>query len=262
MTTDSFLGGDRDYPQVAAARGRIEPAPRRVRGYLGDELVFDTTAARYVWDNPYYPAYYVPLADVRMEFLRDENHPQKVQFGPSRLHSLVGAGQTHQSAARVFDAGTDSPVAGTVRFEWDPLRWFEENEPIYVHPRSPYTRVDALRSHRHVRVELDGAILADTRSPVLLFETGLPTRYYIDPTDIAFEYLEPTSTQTQCPYKGTTSGYWSVRVSDTVHPDLAWTYHFPVAAVGQIAGLVAFYNEKLDIIVDGAALPRPQTHFS
>jgi uncharacterized protein (DUF427 family) len=253
---------DHDYPETTTARGRVEPAPRRVRGFLGSELVFDTTAARYVWEIPYYPAYYVPLADVRTEFLRDEDHPQQVQFGPSRLHSLVGAGQVHESAARVFDAGSDSPVAGTVRFEWDALRWFEEDEPIYVHPRSPYTRVDALRSRRHVRVELDGVVLADSHSPVLLFETGLPTRYYIDPTDIAFEHLEPSSTQTVCPYKGTTSGYWSVRVGDALHADLAWTYHYPVPAVGQIAGLVAFYNEKLDIAVDGVALSRPQTHFS
>lgn len=200
-----------DYPQMAATRGRIEPAPRRVRGYLGHVLVFDTSAARYVWEVPYYPQYYIPLADVRMEFLRDENHPQRVQLGPSRLHSLVSAGQTHRSAARVFDVDGDSPVAGTVRFNWDPLRWFEEDEPIYGHPRNPYQRADALRSHRHVRVELDGIVLADTRSPVLLFETGIPTRYYIDPADIAFEHLEPTSTQTLCPYKGTTSGYWSVR---------------------------------------------------
>lgn len=184
-----------DYPQMAATRGRIEPAPRRVRGYLGHVLVFDTSAARYVWEVPYYPQYYIPLADVRMEFLRDENHPQRVQLGPSRLHSLVSAGQTHRSAARVFDVDGDSPVAGTVRFNWDPLRWFEEDEPIYGHPRNPYQRADALRSHRHVRVELDGIVLADTRSPVLLFETGIPTRYYIDPADIAFEHLEPTSTR-------------------------------------------------------------------
>ena len=166
---------------MAAARGRIEPAPRRVRGYLDDDLVFDTTAARYVWEVPYYPQYYIPLADVRAEFLQDDDHPQKVQLGPSRLHSLVGARQTHKSAARVFDSDGDSPVAGTVRFEWDAVRWFEEDEPIYGHPRNPYSRVDALRSHRHVRVELDGVTLADTRAPVLLFETGLPTRYYIDP---------------------------------------------------------------------------------
>lgn len=251
-----------DYPQMAAARGRIEPAPRRVRGYLGHELVFDTTAARYVWEFPYYPQYYVPLADVRSEFLHDENHPQKVQLGPSRMHSVVGAGQTHPSAARVFDADSDSPVAGLVRFEWNALRWLEEDEQIYGHPRNPYTRVDALRSHRHVRVELDGVLLADTRSPVLLFETGLPTRFYIDPSDVAFEYLVATSTQTLCPYKGVTSDYWSVRIGDAVHPDLAWSYHYPLPAVAAIAGLVAFYNEKLDIVVDDMALSRPRTQFS
>ena len=185
-----------------------------------------------------------------------------MQFGPSRLHSVVGAGGAHKSAARVFDADSDSPVAGTVRFEWDKLRWFEEDEPIYGHPRNPYSRVDALRSHRHIRVELDGVLLADTRAPVLLFETGLPTRYYIDPTDVAFEHLEATSTQTLCPYKGVTSGYWSVRVGDTVHPDLAWTYHYPLPAVAPIAGMVAFYNEKLDIAVDGVDLGRPHTQFS
>jgi uncharacterized protein (DUF427 family) len=253
---------EHDYPQMAAARGRIEPAPRRVRGYLGNELVFDTTAARYVWEVPYYPQYYVPRDDVRTDFLSDENHPQRVQLGPSRLYSLVGAGQTHPSAARVFDADGAGPVAGLVRFDWGPLRWLEEDEQIYGHPRNPYARVDALRSHRHVRVELDGTVLADTRSPVLLFETGLPTRYYIDPSDVAFEHLEPTSTQTLCPYKGVTSGYWSVRVGQTVHPDLAWTYHYPLPAVAPVAGLVAFYNEKLDIIVDGVPLSRPRTQFS
>lgn len=251
-----------DYPQVAATRGRIEPAPRRVRGFLDHELIFDTTAARYVWEIPYYPAYYIPLSDVRAEFLRDDDRPQKVQFGPSRFHSLVGAGQTHSAAARVFDPDADGPLAGYVRFEWDCLRWFEEDEQVYGHPRNPYSRVDALRSHRRVRVELDGVLLADTSSPVLLFETGLPTRYYIDPTDVFFQHLEPSPTQTLCPYKGTTSGYWSVRVNDTVHPDLAWTYHYPLPAVAPIAGLLAFYNEKLDITVDGSALPRPRTHFS
>ncbi|ORA11349.1 DUF427 domain-containing protein [Mycobacterium asiaticum] len=256
MTTET------DYPQPAAARGRIEPAPRRVRGYLGSELIFDTTSARYVWEIPYYPQYYVPLSDVRAEYLSDENHAQRVQFGPSRLFSLNCNGQTHPSAARVFDPDGDSPVAGFVRFNWDPLRWLEEDEQIYGHPRNPYARVDALRSHRHVRVALDGVQLADTRSPVLLFETGLPTRYYIDPSDVAFEHLEPTSTQTLCPYKGVTSGYWSVRIGETVHADLAWTYHYPLTAVAPIAGLVAFYNEKLDIVVDGTPLARPRTQFS
>ncbi|MDF2822844.1 MAG: hypothetical protein K0R68_252 [Mycobacterium sp.] len=249
-----------DYPRMAAERGRVEPAPRRVRGFSGDDLVFDTTAARYVWEVPYYPQYYIPRADVRPEALHDENHPQTVQFGASRLYTVIGGSGTHPSAARVFDDG-DGPVAGLVRFEWDALTWFEEDEPIYGHPRNPYARVDALRSHRRVRVEVDGVLLADTSCPVMLFETGVPTRYYIDKTDVDFTHLTPSDTQTLCPYKGVTSRYWSVRTSSDTQPDLAWSYHHPLPAVAQIAGLVAFYNEKVDITVEGRPVPRPQTHF-
>jgi uncharacterized protein (DUF427 family) len=211
---------------------------------------------------PNYPQYYIPRADVRDEFLVDDDHPQKVQFGPSRLHSLTVGGTTRAGAARVFDTDGGGPVAGTVRFEWDSLDWFEEEEPIVGHPRNPYARIDALRSQRHVHVELDGVVLADTHAPVALFETGLPTRYYIDRTDVVFANLEPSGTQTLCPYKGTTSGCWSVRVGETVHQDLAWTYAYPLPAVAPIAGLIAFYNEKVDIVVDGVALPRPHTPFS
>jgi len=148
-----------------------------------------------------------------------------------------------------------------VRFEWDTLDWFEEDEQIIAHPRNPYVRVDALRSHRHVRAEVDGIALAETRSPVLLFETGLPTRYYIDRTEVSFEHLEASNTESVCPYKGITSRYWSARVGDTLHPDIAWTYEYPTGQVAPVAGLIAFYNEKLDIFLDGHQLPRPTTHF-
>jgi uncharacterized protein (DUF427 family) len=225
-----------DYPQMAAGRGRVEPAPRRVRGFHGADLVFDTTSARYVWEVPYYPQYYIPVSDVRADVLRA---------------GLPGA--------RVFDEGD---FAGLVRFRWDTLKWFEEDEPIYGHPRNPYVRVDALRSHRHVKVALSGSTLAETHCPVMLFETGLPTRYYIDRTDVTFEHLEPSNTQTLCPYKGVTSGYWSVRVADTLTADLAWTYETPLLPVAPIANMIAFYNEKVDITVDGVELARPATHFS
>src|SRR5215470_243429 len=249
----------RDYPQMAAERGRIEPAPRRVRGYFGNTLVFDTTRARYVWETPYYPQYYIPISDVRMKHLLDENHPQRLQFGPSRLHSLTTGRGNRTAAARVYDTDGDGPVAGYVRFEWDALDWFEEDEQVIGHPRNPYVRVDALRSHRHV--EIDGVALAETHDPVLLFETGLPTRYYIDRTDVSFEHLDASNTQSICPYKGITSRYWSARVGDTLHADIAWTYEYPMSQVTSIAGLIAFYNEKLDIFLDGQKLPRPPTHF-
>ncbi len=139
--------------------------------------------------------------------------------------------------------------------------WYEEDEQVFVHPRSPYTRVDAIRSSRAVRVELDGVVLAETTSAVLVFETGLPTRYYLPRPHVRFEHLTPTATVTECPYKGTTSAYWSINVADTVHPDLAWSYDFPTRQLLPITGLVAFYNEKVDHIVDGNLLDRPHTPF-
>src|SRR5215475_5063873 len=112
---------DRDYPQMAAERGRIEPAPRRVRGYFDNTLVFDTTRARYVWEVPYYPQYYIPLSDVRREHLRDEDHAQRLQLGLSRLHSLTTDRRIEKAAARVYEANDGGPVGGYVRFEWDTL---------------------------------------------------------------------------------------------------------------------------------------------
>jgi uncharacterized protein (DUF427 family) len=219
-----------DYPREIVRTGHVEPCPRRVRGLLGGTVVFDTTNASYVWEWPHYPRYYIPLADVRPD-----------------------------TAA----AYTETELAGMVRFDWAALdAWFEEDEEIFVHPRDPYTRVDALRSTRRVRVELDGVVLADCSSPVMVFETGLPPRYYLNRTEIDFTHLEPSDTVTACPYKGRTSGYWSVRVNGTTYPDLAWTYDFPTRQLLPIAGLIAFYNEKVDTYLDGELVPRPATHFS
>jgi uncharacterized protein (DUF427 family) len=95
------------------------------------------------------------------------------------------------------------------------------------------------------------------RSPVMVFETGLPTRYYFERTAINFEHLVPSDTVTECPYKGTTSGYWSARVGEDLHSDLAWAYDFPTRQLLPIAGLIAFYNERVDLFMDGQRLERP-----
>jgi len=165
-------------------------------------------------------------------------------------------------AARVYRAADVTDLVDTVRFDWDALdAWHEEDEQVFVHPRNPYTRVTAIRSSRTVRVQLDGVVLAESMSPVLVFETGLPTRYYVPRTDVNFGHLVVSDTVTACPYKGRTSGYWSVQTGDTSHADLAWSYDFPTAPLLSIAGLVAFYNERIDHIVDGDLLTRPVTHF-
>jgi uncharacterized protein (DUF427 family) len=113
-----------------------------------------------------------------------------------------------------------------------------------------------------VRVEVDGVCLAESTSPVMVFETGLPTRYYLPRTDLRLDHLVPTDTVTACPYKGRTTGYWSARIGEAEHADIAWSYDFPTAPLLPIAGLVAFYNEKVDISLDGVRLARPKTHFS
>jgi uncharacterized protein (DUF427 family) len=251
-----------DYPKALVSVDHTEPAPRRVRARLDGQLVFDTTKALYVWEWPNYPQYYVPLEDVRTEFLVDEEHLQRTHLGQRQTYGLrVESGVTRSNAAWVYRESTVAELVGRIRFEWSALdSWFEEDEEVFVHPRSPYTRVDALRSTRVVRIELEGVVLAETASPVMVFETGLPTRYYFNRTDVRFDHLEPSVTVTSCPYKGKTSGYWSIRIGDTRHEDLAWAYDFPTRQLLPIAGLVAFYNEKVDVCIDGVPQERPETH--
>ncbi|HUA45765.1 MAG TPA: DUF427 domain-containing protein [Solirubrobacteraceae bacterium] len=250
------------FPAAITNANHTEPVPRRIRAVLADEVVFDTTRACYVWEWPYYPQYYIPLADVRSGALIGEGHTKATRRGPVELHTVTAGEVRRTGAAQVLRDSGLPELRNTVRFDWDALdAWFEEDEQVYVHPRSPYVRVDALRSGRRVQVTLDGYVLADAPTCVMVFETGLPTRYYLDPTAVNFEHLIATDTVTACPYKGVTSGYWSVRTDTGNHPDLAWTYHFPTGAMLPIAGLVSFYNEKVDIHVDGVLLERPKTHF-
>jgi uncharacterized protein (DUF427 family) len=247
---------------MAAEVNRIEAVPRRIRGVLGGQTIVDTTAALYVWEWANYPQFYLPVPDVAPGILIDEGHRQQTRRGPADVHGLRVGDQHRPGAAKVFTDSTLAQLNGTVHIAWAALdAWYEEDERVFVHPRNPYVRVDALRSTRQLRVELDGVLLAESHSPVLLFETGLPTRYYLNRTEVNFAHLEPSPTQSQCPYKGITSEYWSVRVGDRVEPDLAWAYDFPLPAVTAIEGLIAFYNEKVDITLDGVELPRPKTHF-
>lgn len=251
-----------DYPQMIASTNHIEPVPRRIRATLGGHVVLDTQQAVYVWEWPNYPQYYIPLADVAAGVLVDEDRVQKLSRGTARRHAVRVGDQTRPASARVYTENAMEGLAGMVRFEWEALdAWFEEDEQVFVHPRNPYTRVDAVRSTRSVRVELDGVVLAESSSPVMLFETGLPTRYYVNPTEVNLEHLVSADTETSCPYKGRTTRYWSARVAGTLHTDLAWTYDFPTVGLHAIAGLVAFYNERVDIVLDGTLLKRPVTHF-
>ena len=138
--------------------------------------------------------------------------------------------------------------------------WYEEDEEIFVHPRDPYKRVDPLPSSRHIQVSVNSIVVADTHRPVLLYETRLPVRYYIPPQDVDFSRLTATDLRTRCPYKGI-ARYWSLR-GDQRAENIVWSYPDPIAAAVQIKEHIAFYNEVVDITVDGEPVERPVTVFS
>ncbi|HEY5096579.1 MAG TPA: DUF427 domain-containing protein [Acidimicrobiales bacterium] len=252
-----------DYPKMITPPNHVEPVPRRIRAVHGGDVVVDTVAARYVWESAYYPQYYLPRGDVAEHLLVSDGRTEETPRGSAQLFWLAADGVEGPPAARLLVEAEPPELRGTFRFEWDAFdHWFEEDEEVFVHPRNPYGRVDALRSTRVVRIELDGVVLAESASPVLVFETGLPTRYYLNRTEVRFEHLVPTATVTRCPYKGTTTSYWSAVVDGAVHADLAWCYDFPTRQLLPIAGLVAFYNERVDVFIDDEPVARPRTHLA
>ncbi len=246
------------FPHDLPTVNHVEAVPRRIRAYLGNELIVDTTRAHYVWEWEKYPQYYIPAEDVRQQFVTGSEGDEQTSRGPATRHGLKAGDQERAGALHWLHESPIDGISETIRFEWPALdSWFEENEQVFVHPRDPYTRVDALRGSQKVRVEFKGQVLAESTSPVLVFETGLPTRYYFDRTDVDFTHLVASDTETECPYKGTTSGYWSVEAAGRVHPDLAWVYDFPTRALAPIAGLIAFYNEKTYLFIADQPIPRP-----
>jgi uncharacterized protein (DUF427 family) len=262
---------DRDLRAVARNRPGsdqpiwIERSPRRVRAFLDGTAVVDSTRALLLLEARHLPVYYFPPTDVRTDLLEPTDTsthcPHKgdasywsVRIGDRVVRDAVWSYQ-HPLPER-------ADIEGYLAFYWNQMdAWFEEDDEVFVHPRDPYHRVDVLSSSRHVRVEVAGRTLAETRRPWLLFETGLPTRYYLPKADVRMDLLAPTDSETQCPYKGR-ARYWSARVGDVVEEDIAWSYPFPIPECPKIANLVCFYNERADIWVDGELQPKPDTPWS
>ncbi|WP_183093418.1 DUF427 domain-containing protein [Nocardioides stalactiti] len=246
---------------------RTEPSDRWVRGYVGDEVVVDSKDALLFWEDRFpVPGYAFPRDDVRTDLLRPSDARSHVPFfgpkGPvSESYDVVVGDRVLEGAAWVRD---DPAISDRIVLTWQPGvldRWLEEDEEVFAHPRDPYKRVDAMPSSRHVQVAIGGTVVADSRSPVLLFETHLPTRYYLPREDVRLDLLEPSGNRSDCPYKGHAEEYWSlpgVRDADNV----AWSYADPVRAVAPITGRIAFYNELVDLTVDGVPQARPESIFS
>ena len=249
---------------MSETRGRVraEPGQKRVRTYLGGQLVADTRRPLLVWEKPYYPTYYLPAEDVVAKLVPTGETERSPSRGAGHVHDVEVDGHRADGAALTYPDPTIDALRDHVRIAWrDMDRWFEEDEEVFVHPRDPYKRVDILPSSRHVVIEVEGVVVAESRRPTLLFETGLIVRTYLPPTDVRQDLLVPSDTVTRCPYKGTAS-YLHLQAGDVTVDDVAWSYPFPTLESARIAGLVCFHDEKVDVIVDGQRQPRPSTRFA
>jgi uncharacterized protein (DUF427 family) len=243
-------------------RVRVEHGQKRVRAYLARELVADTVRPLLVWEIPYYPSYYLPVDDVKAALIPTGATEHSPSRGDAELYDVKVGRATTAGAARRYPASPIEELRDTVRIDWDAMdEWLEEDEPVYTHPRDPYTRVDILASSRHAQVVVDGVTIADSQQPRILFETGLPPRYYFPLSDIRLDLLTPSSTETHCPYKGTAT-YWSLEFAGHRYDDFIWIYRSPLPESQKIAGLASFYNEKVDLFGDGELQARPRTLFS
>ena len=241
---------------------RHEPTEKRVRIVDGGVVVAETTGALLVWEpRRIVPSYAVPEDDLRAALV-------PAAAAPSSDAEILHPGipfAAHSTSGQAYDVDTGAQVRAQAAFRPDDAdlsghlildfpafdEWYEEAERIVSHPRDPYHRVDVRASDRSVRIERDGVVLAESNRALLLFETGLPTRFYLPVEDVAAE-VTPSTRHTACAYKGQAS-YWNVGG----HRDLAWSYPEPLPDAGQIAGRLAFWNERVDLFVDGQPRQRP-----
>ena len=243
----------------------FEDTPRRVRVILGGETIADSKLAKLLHETGHLPVYYFPKEDIRMDLLQESEHTTSCPFkGEASYWSVRVGDKVAENAAWSYPQPVEScpPISGYVAFYWERMdHWYEEDEEVFVHPRDPYHRVDILQSSRHVKVRVNEEVVAETERPKILFETGLPPRYYIPPEDVREDVLLRSEKTTRCPYKGIAS-YYSVEVGGDRVEDLIWYYPEPIPEAAKIEGHLAFFNEKADLEVDGEVQERPKTQWS
>lgn len=225
-------------------------SPKRVRAVFNGTTIADSRRVLVLRGNHFLPIYYFPLADVLAEALRPSEHRERhEQGGIARTWDLSVGDRTAAGAAWDFEAPEPADLAalqGHVAFRWNAVdAWFEEDEEVFVHARDPYARIDILQGSSLVEVRLDGELIASSRRPLLLFETHLPTRYYLPPEDVRLDLLHRSEKTTRCPYKGIAT-YWSAEINGQRHQDFAWDYQTPIPEAVRIAGLISFYPDAVD----------------
>jgi uncharacterized protein (DUF427 family) len=265
-----------DHFFAALPELRIHPTEKRIRAFVDGQPVIDSTRATIVWEpRRVVPSYAVPAADIAAELVASEGATAEERAvtlggGPPFLDPTTGfavhtvEGQNYDIvASRTLPAAgfaaQDADLEGYVIVDFDAFdEWREEDELLVAHARDPFGTVDTRRSSRHVVVEIDEVAVADSTRSVMLFETFLPTRYYLPREDVRMDLLEPTDTQTACAYKGF-ARYWTARLDGTVIQDVAWSYEEPHNYASAVGGMISFFNERVDISIDGKRVERPQT---
>ena len=232
----------------------LQDSPKRIRVVFNGETVVDSQRAKVLHETKHLPVYYFPEEDVRADLLVQSDHATHCPFkgGASYRSIKVGDAVAEDAVWGYAEPLESSPIpADHVAFHWHAMdRWFEEEEEVFVHARDPYTRIEVLDSSRHVRVLVDGEVVAETDRPKLLLETGLPVRYYVPPEDVRTELLVPSDTRTQCPYKGDAC-YWSAEVGGERVEDVAWSYPEPLRDAGRVTDHLCFLGERVELEVDG-----------
>ncbi len=237
---------------IATESFRIEPVARRIRAVLNGQVVLDTTDARLLFEPRRIPSYLFPQTALDPQRLV----PSKTQTtdrlkGPVRHWSVQVDDRIAADAVAAYPDAEPPELDGLVSVKWNAMdQWYEEDQEVFSHARNPYHRVDALPSSRHVQVFADGIKIADSHRPIIVYETDMPPRYYLPKLDVRMDRLEKVEQKTSCPYKGW-AGYYILDTGERVHKMRVWEYASPLPEVAPIVGHLAFYQEKLEVRVDG-----------
>ena len=244
---------------------QVEPSYRRVRVVFGGAVVADSRSVLLLRETGALPVYYFPVGDVTPGALEPSSRrydcPHK---GVATYFHVAGGARRAEDAAWSYETVTEaaSPLEGHVAFDWPSMdAWYEEDDEVFKHARDPYHRVDVLHSSRHVIVRLQGIELAESARPRLCVETAMPPRFYLPRLDVRLDLLRPSATTSVCPYKGR-AVYFSADIGGTVVPDVAWSYPAPIPECPKIENLICFFNERVDLEVDGELIERPTTAWS
>lgn len=263
MSHDALDKGEAVRSPVSVLR--FEPTSRRIRAFLAGTAIADSTDAQLVLEGNGIPVVYFPKGDVRMNHLKQtDRRTHSPHMGEASYWSIEVGGFSARNVAWSYEDPFPQAeeIKGQVAFYWDKIdSWFEEDEEVFAHPRHPFHRVDVLHSSRHIRVVIGGQTVAETTRPRMLFETLLPVRYYMPKLDVRTELLRPSDTVTRCPYKGE-AAYYDVVVNGEVSKDLVWVYANPIPECPKIENLLCFFNERVDILVDGVLSEVPKSPWS